>query len=78
MDKYAALLVSPWVYNKNTKTIEGHWAEDSSIYNIECPIQLSDLLIDLQNKLYNQYDKILATKAALNRLQNTVQFLSED
>lgn len=53
LDKYGALLTSKWESRGEGKIV-GFWAEDFSPYAIECPKQLVDLLVDLQNELVDK------------------------
>lgn len=75
IDKYGALLHTQWYRQDNiTPTlIVGTWAEDGSTYHIDCPSQLTDLLVQLQNQLsdlYQKWDKDSRDLRELERLIN--------
>lgn len=50
-DKFSALLHEKWWAGSDPDQITGTWAEDGSWYEIRCPHQLRDLLIEMQNRL---------------------------
>lgn len=59
IDYFSAITWSPWVPAVNQeRIIIGHWAEDNSTYEITCPHQLRDLLIEMQNALHVQYNEV--------------------
>jgi hypothetical protein len=76
MEKYAALLWAPWNISKDENgdaySIKGFWAEDGSPYDIECPIQLADLLVDLQNALSCKYSELKRAEYDLAKLTDNM------
>jgi len=68
MDKFGALLHKEWV-KKNSTTIEGFWAEDYNSFEITCPNQLIDLILELQNGLSKVYTKVNTLYSEANRLK---------
>lgn len=70
IDKYGALLHEKWSANKTrTGQIIGVWAEDGSRYTIECPNQLVDLLVQMQNQLCDLYQKWDKDKRELGKFE---------
>jgi hypothetical protein len=58
IDKYGALLHQKWIEDGTSKNnIFGFWAEDGSFYIIDCPTQLRELLVKMQNQLCDLYKK---------------------
>jgi len=54
---YGALLHSKWAPGFQDDLIDGSWAEDMSRFEVQIPIQLRALLLDLQNNLAKEYEK---------------------
>jgi hypothetical protein len=74
IDKYGALLHTKWEEG-TCGTINGHWAEDNSIYTIDCPGQLRESLIQMQNQLcdlYQKWDKDSRDLQKFEQLMNKV------
>lgn len=66
IDQFSAITWSPWTpHPSKDNEIIGHWAEDNSTYEVTCPYQLRDLLIEIQNALHVQYDEIVALRKKL-------------
>lgn len=56
---FSAITWSPWFPGEGDEgLIYGRWAEDNSKYQVLCPPQLRDLLVEMQNALHVQYDEI--------------------
>jgi len=75
IDKYGALLWEKWKPGLEKDIINGYWAEDGSFYIIDCPHQLRDMLIQLQNQLsdlYQKWDKDSRDLRELERLMNKI------
>lgn len=57
--RFSAILHEKWVVDQNTGCfIIGRWAEDMSSYTIDCPSQVRDLIVQLQNKLCEHYQAL--------------------
>jgi len=70
IEKYAALLEYPWQRGTDTDDIRAFWAEDGCPFIINCPSQLRDLLIDIQQKLSCKYHIIEQKKRELEKLSS--------
>ncbi len=56
LDRFAPILYDKWRPATNCDgSIVGTWAEDGSSYTIECPNQLRDLIVEMQNILADRY-----------------------
>lgn len=54
--RYGALLHEPWkVHPTYQDRLIGTWAEDGSEFEIHCPHQLRDLIVQLQNRIALHY-----------------------
>jgi hypothetical protein len=70
MDKYAALLHDRWEADEtDDELINARWAEDHQKFYIQCPAQLRDLLVELQNALADRYIEIVAARTKLVELE---------
>lgn len=64
MGEFSALFSFPWEAGAGDVKIIGKWAEDGGHYEIICPAQLRDLLVELQVRLcakHNELDRLNAT-----------------
>lgn len=70
IDHFSAITWSKWVAAPNQeRVIIGHWAEDNSTYDITCPPQLRDLLIEMQNALHEKYAEVERLRRELSEAE---------
>ena len=70
IDQFAALLHEKWWAGKDPDQITGTWAEDGSIYEIRCPHQLRDLLVELQNRLATRAKEVELLRQQLREAEH--------
>lgn len=79
LDKFSAILHDKWRPATNCDGfIVGTWAEDGSSYTIECPSQLRDLIVELQNILAERYLELENKRDALTRIENKWKMILEN
>jgi len=68
---WGAILHRKWEKHSSSKDIIiGYWAEDLNEYQIKLPVQLRDIVIDIQNWLVDIYIKIDNLKSEVRRLEH--------
>ena len=68
---WGAILWKKWEkVNLSKDVIRGFWAEDYNEYHILVPVQLRDIIVDIQNWLADIYIKIDDLKSKVKRLEN--------
>ena len=68
IEKFGALLWKKWEPGLEQDVICGFWAEDNSLYTINCPYQLRDIIVKLQHKLCDLYELWENTNKKLNEI----------
>lgn len=69
IDYFSAITWSRWAAGSEIDEIVGHWAEDNSRYEITCPHQLRDLLIEMQNILHERYSEVERLRRELSEAE---------
>lgn len=69
---FGAILHERWEKNSDNRII-GFWAEDGASYEIMCPPQLRDLIVQFQNRFADHYNVILEQERRLSHYTDMLE-----
>lgn len=76
--KLGAVLHKCWMPDKEANKIVGYWAEDLSCYKMEVPVQLRDLIIDMQNGLSNVYQALERARSEALKIERKMKGMFDE